>query len=76
LRLRWHREARRDAEEAATFYEDRSEGLGDEFLDELDAGLSVILDAPERWPTWRGTPPELEVRKYRIKRFPYAIAYV
>ena len=76
MSLRWHRGARRDAEEAATFYENRSGGLGDELLDERDVGLDAIVLAPRRWPLWRGTPNELGIRKYRLKRFPYSIAYV
>jgi plasmid stabilization system protein ParE len=67
---RFHPEAQRELDEVAAQYEVFRERLGEEFLDELQGGLSVVLEAPTRWPPYRhGT------RAYRLKRFPYRIVY-
>lgn len=65
-----HPEADLELEEAARRYEECSPGLGDDFLDEFEATLRLILEAPERWRKIRG-----ENRKLNLRRFPYAIVY-
>lgn len=44
--------------------------LGDDFLDEFEVTLRLIIEAPESWPRVRG-----ENRKLNLQRFPYAIVY-
>lgn len=56
--------------EAAIWYEDQSEGLGKEFTAAVDVALRLITRTPTVWPkVWR------EVRRYPLKRFPFAILY-
>jgi hypothetical protein len=45
-------------------------GLGLEFLSEVISGTATVSQAPDRWP-------EIEpgIRRYRIRRFKYAIIY-
>ena len=45
----FHPEARREYREAAAFYESRRPGLGAAFSVEVEAAISRILEAPERW---------------------------
>ena len=45
-------------------------GLGAEFLDEVEKGIDVILDASDRW-----SEVEAGICKYRIGRFPYGLLY-
>lgn len=70
MTYRFTDEASKDLDDAADFYESRRTGLGIEFADEVDAGISHILEAPTRWPE-----VERDVRKYRTQRFPYGILY-
>ena len=57
-------------------YEGERHGLGDEFLDAVDAGLANILAAPAAWAVWPDLDGgELPLRRYVMKRFPYAIGY-
>jgi plasmid stabilization system protein ParE len=65
-----HPEAALELEEAARHYEACTPGLGDDFLDEFEAALRLVVDAPERWRKIRG-----ENRKLNFRRFPYAIVY-
>jgi plasmid stabilization system protein ParE len=63
-------EAEQDAAEARDWYESRREGLGDEFLVELDATFSRIRQFPERYAAgYRGVRPAL------LHRFPYVVYY-
>jgi toxin ParE1/3/4 len=70
MNYRFSPDARIDLLAAADFYELQRLGLGAEFVADVDAGISRVLDAPPRWP-------ELEpgVRRYRLDRFPYALIY-
>ena len=65
-----HPEADLELEDAARRYEECNSGLGGDFLDEFEATLRLILEAPERWRKIRG-----ENRKLNLRRFPYAIIY-
>jgi len=64
-------EAENDLKEAFSWYENRRQGLGYDFLLQVDAGLKFLEKNPKIFP------PEYEgARKYIIKRFPYKIIYL
>ena len=56
--------------EAARYYELQAPGLGNDFLDKIDAAVQDIGEHPERWPVLR-----LGIRRRLIHRFPYALLY-
>jgi len=68
-RLRFHPAAAHELESAAAWYEERTTGLGGEFVEAVRAVAESLLEAPERWPAVRGT------RRALVHRFPYAIVY-
>jgi toxin ParE1/3/4 len=70
MRLTYYPEAETELLEAARFYEQRTEGLGDRFLHELDAAIQSIQIAPDRWRAVDG-----DVRRYVMRQFPYGIYY-
>lgn len=60
-----------DLKEAFSWHEDKRQGLGYDFLLQMDAGLRFIERNPEICPPeYKGT------RKHLIKRFPYKIIYL
>ena len=64
-------EAEDDLKEAYSWYEDKRQGLGHDFLLHVAAGLNFIKRNPNIHPIeYRGT------RKHLIKRFPYKIIYL
>jgi plasmid stabilization system protein ParE len=64
-------EAEDDLKEAYSWYEDKRQGLGHDFLLQVDAGLNFIARNPAIHPTeYKGT------RKHLLKRFPYKIIYL
>jgi toxin ParE1/3/4 len=70
MTYRYNEVAELELKEAAQFYEKRSSGLGLEFLEEVDAGITRILRAPLLW-----LDEGDGIRRYRIRRFPYALFY-
>lgn len=63
--------ANSDAKRAAEYYELCEEGLGERFIYEMRIGLRHITKYPEAWPKTRSN-----VRRYKIKSFPYLIFYL
>jgi len=64
-------EAEDDLKEAFSWYEDKRNGLGHDFMLQIEAGLRFIERKPEIHPAeYKGT------RKHLIKRFPYKIIYL
>jgi plasmid stabilization system protein ParE len=63
--------AEEDIAEAARWYEQRSPGLGSEFLRAVDVTLAEIARMPEHYPVVRG-----KARRALLRRFPYAIYFV
>ena len=64
-------EAENDLKEAFSWYEDKRQGLGHDFLLQVDAGLKLIERNPKIYsPEHKGT------RKHVIKRFPYKVVYL
>lgn len=49
-RVRFHSAARAEAEAAIRWYEERSQGLGGDFLQEIERAVLVISESPGAWP--------------------------
>jgi len=68
--IKFHKKADEEMKAAAAYYEKRVTGLGGDFLDEIEQGLSRIQQFPLLWPIYEG-----EYRRYLLKRFPYGMIY-
>ncbi len=65
-------EAHLDANEAYTFYEEKSPGLGERFLQELIQRYNQIIEHPEYF----GFIDEKKIiRDVKLRHFPYLIVY-
>ena len=64
-------EAQADIDEAFQYYEDRSDGLGSDFLRSVEATLASI----ERYPRMNAVIYR-KARRSLLRRFPYALLYV
>jgi len=56
--------------EAAEFYDAQVEGLGGDFIAELDDAVDLILRFPTAWSRLHG-----DYRYCSLRRFPYSIIY-
>ena len=64
-------EAEAELWEAVAYYEERSAGLGLDFVAEVEASIKAVRDVPERWPL----RPD-GTRRYLTPRFPYVMVYL
>ncbi len=65
------REAKLEVQDAFHYYQDKSEGLGFEFMRSLDAALQSVKRNPSAYQK-----NYKETRRALLRKFPYAIFYV
>lgn len=70
MRVRFRAEAAADVSLAREWYEGKSPGLGDAFVDSLEETVELVAGLPEAFP-------EIAVglRRALLSRFPYALYY-
>ena len=71
MRLVVREAAEADIAQAARWYEQRSPGLGSEFLRAVEVTLAEIVRMPARYPLVRGN-----ARRALLRRFPYIVVFV
>jgi len=64
-------EAEEEMNASAQYYNQHSQGLGLDFLNEIERSLQFIEKDPERWLCY-----EQNIHKYNIRRFPFSLYYV
>lgn len=64
-------EAEAELLEAYKYYEERTQGLGDAFRDDVDACLNLIARYPGAYQV-----VEEDIRRALLRRFPYGIFYL
>jgi plasmid stabilization system protein ParE len=62
--------AQAEFDDAATWYERQSPGLGADFVSEVQKVLDTISNQPQRYPLASG-----DVREAPVSRFPYCVYY-
>lgn len=70
MTVRWHPDARAEADAAAAFYRCKRATLADRFLDSLEEAVRRAEIRPGIYPQ-----PEPGVRTCRFKTFPYALVF-
>lgn len=76
MEIALHAGATADLTSAGDWYESRQPGLGLELNDEVDLALDAIAENPRTWPRWPNAPDVLEIRRFLLPRFPFALAYM
>ncbi|HJP93747.1 MAG TPA: type II toxin-antitoxin system RelE/ParE family toxin [Pyrinomonadaceae bacterium] len=67
----FRRIARRELDDAISWYEERREGLGQEFSIAIENNLERIASSPEQFIRVKG-----EIRRAVLRRFPYSIYFL
>lgn len=70
MKYRFHPEALREFQAAATYYEKHQLGLGRRFTSAVQVAIDHIVASPQSWRIL-----EEDVRRYLTKVFPYAVLY-
>lgn len=71
MRVILRRAAKLDLLEARNWYEERQPGLGDAFLEEVEAAFQGMREFPAMHPR-----VDRRVRRALLQRFPYGVFYV
>lgn len=70
MRIEYHPAIESELAEIRDYYNDRSQHLGDEFIDEFERYVLRIAAMPTRWMVARG-----DTRRALMRRFPYVILF-
>ena len=70
IRLRFRRRVALDVTQTTGWYDGEREGLGDQFLEELELTLERVRALPKSFPVVAGT-----TRRAGVNRFPYAVYF-
>ena len=70
MRIEYHPALATEIKEIWDYYEEKSPGLGDRFIDEFEQQVLHIASTPERWMIL-----EHGIRRALMKRFPYVIYF-
>jgi len=68
--LRFHPQVASEIKASYTWYQQQTEGLGDDFLDELEMAYQAIISFPQTWPFF-----QKGFRRYLLARFPFSVIY-
>ncbi len=72
LKIDVHPDVYAELEDSRSWYEERSENLGKEFLDEVDRAINAVQQAPMMWPWY---DEQKDIRRFLVHRFPYTVIY-
>jgi len=70
MKIEYHPDIEAELAEIRAYYNEKSQGLGDEFLDEFERHVLRVAAMPTRWMVVRG-----DIRRSLMKRFPYVILF-
>lgn len=76
LPVRFSAEAASELDAAAAWYDDQRPGLGDAFVDAVEAAIAMLADWPQAGAPVAGIPADLDIRRATVARFPYHLAYL
>lgn len=68
--VRFHEEAIAELQAEAIYFEDRSQGLGERFTNEIQAAVKIATEFPDM-----GSPFKHGTRRVFPKKFPFSIVY-
>ena len=69
-RLIFHPDVKEEITSSYSWYQDQAEGLGEDFLSELEAAYQIIYEYPDFWPNFQHG-----FKRYLLARFPFSIIY-
>lgn len=63
-------EAEEEMQEAASYYQSQADGLGNDYLSEVERAVHAIATSPDSWPIL-----EHNLRRRLVRRFPFCVLY-
>ena len=66
----FHPDIEHEVKFSYTWYQKQAEGLGEDFLTELETGYETIMELPNTWPKF-----QQGFRRFLLSKFPFSIIY-
>ena len=70
LEIKFHPDVAVEIKASYQWYQDQAEGLGEDFLSELESAYQTIQELPNTWPKF-----ETGFRRFLLSKFPFSIIY-
>jgi len=70
LRLVFHPDVGLEISASYSWYEEQANGLGDDFLNELESSYDAISELPNTWPKFKKG-----FRRFLLSKFPFSVIY-
>lgn len=68
--MRFHPDIASEVKASFVWYQEKSNGLGDDFLDELESAYQEINELPRTWSLFQNG-----FRRFMLSRFPFSVIY-
>ncbi len=68
--LIFHPDVKEDIKSSYQWYQEQAEGLGEDFISELEASYQAIVEFSDTWPAF-----QKGFKRYLLSRFPYSVIY-
>ena len=69
-KLLFHPDIAHEVKASYDWYQEQAQGLGDDFLNELEAAYETIETMPHTWPKF-----QQHFRRFLLNKFPFSIIY-
>ncbi|MCK4907908.1 MAG: type II toxin-antitoxin system RelE/ParE family toxin [Spirochaetes bacterium] len=66
----FHPDVANEIKSSYEWYQGRAEGLGEDFLSELESAYQTIVELPDTWPKL-----SMYYRRFLLGKFPFSIIY-
>jgi len=68
--IEFHPDVATDIKESFDWYQKQADGLGDDFLNELESAYQAVSELPNTWPKFQNN-----FRRFLLSKFPFSIIY-
>ncbi len=70
MRLVFHPDVLSEISASYNWYQEQAEGLGEDFLTELESSYDAVCELPDTWPRFKKG-----FRRFLLSKFPFSIIY-
>ena len=70
LELKFHPDVALEVRASYLWYQSQAEGLGENFLSELESAYKAIIELPDTWPLF-----QKGFKRYLLFQFPFSVIY-
>ncbi len=70
LEIKFHPDVAQEIKSSYQWYQRQAEGLGEDYLSELESAYDAVCELPETWPKF-----EKGFRRFLLSKFPFSVIY-